>query len=47
MALRNQGLPARSLEELAEKAFGLMILGDDRAVHAVYIAGALVHQLGT
>jgi guanine deaminase len=47
MALRNQGLPARSLEELAEKAFGLMMLGDDRAVHAVYIAGTLVHRLET
>lgn len=47
MALRNQRLPARSLEELAEKAFGLMILGDDRAVHAVYIAGTLVHRLET
>lgn len=44
MATRNQGLPARS-SELAEKVFGMMILGDDRAVQAVYIAGVLAHSL--
>ena len=47
MATRNQGLPARSLSELAEKVFGMMILGDDRAVQAVYIAGVLAHSLAT
>jgi guanine deaminase len=45
MATRNQGLPAQSLEELAQKVFGLMMLGDDRAVQAVYIAGKLAHSL--
>jgi guanine deaminase len=45
MATRIQDFPARSLTELAEKVFGLMMLGDDRAVHAVYIAGELAHSL--
>ncbi len=45
MATRTKELPARSLTELAEKVFGLMMLGDDRAVQAVYIAGALAHSL--
>lgn len=45
MATRTQDFPARSVEELAEKVFGLMMLGDDRAVHAVYIAGNLAHSL--
>lgn len=41
MAIRNQNFPTASLTEMAEAAFGLMILGDDRAVEAVYIAGEL------
>jgi guanine deaminase len=41
MAIRNAGMPVQSLEELAEQVFGMMILGGDRAIHAVYIAGAL------
>ncbi|PZV10511.1 MAG: guanine deaminase [Leptolyngbya sp.] len=45
MATRNQGSPAQSLEELAQKIFGLMMLGDDRTVQAVYIAGKLAHSL--
>ncbi|MCY7391581.1 MAG: guanine deaminase [Leptolyngbyaceae cyanobacterium CAN_BIN12] len=47
MATRNQGSAAQSLEELAQKVFGLMMLGDDRAVQAVYIAGELAHSLAT
>ena len=47
MATRNQGSAAQSLEELAQKVFGLMMLGDDRAVQAVYIAGKLAHSLAT
>lgn len=43
MALRNQGLPSSSVEDLAEKAFGLMMLGDDRAIEATYVAGKLAH----
>ena len=39
MATRNQGASAQTLEDLAQKLFGLMMLGDDRAIQAVYIAG--------
>lgn len=39
MALRNRVVDAKSLDELAEKAFAMMILGDDRAVKATYVAG--------
>ena len=45
MAIRNASLPAQSLEELAQTAFGMMILGDDRAVEAVYIAGVLADAI--
>ncbi|MEX0271218.1 guanine deaminase [Leptolyngbyaceae cyanobacterium UHCC 1019] len=45
MATRNQSFPAQSLEELAQPLFGLMMLGDDRAIQAVYIAGKLAHSL--
>lgn len=44
MALRNPSLSAPSLAELADQVFALMMLGDDRAVQAVYIAGELAHQ---
>jgi guanine deaminase len=41
MALRNPKMPAESLslEALASALFGLMILGDDRAIVATYLAG--------
>lgn len=45
MAIRNPHVPAKSLENLAETVFGMMMLGDDRAVHAVYIAGNLAHAI--
>jgi guanine deaminase len=45
MATRNQGRLARSLEELEHQLFGLMMLGDDRVIQAVYIAGELAHSL--
>jgi guanine deaminase len=44
MALRNPTTEARSLDELAEKVFGMMILGDDRAVKATYVSGRLAYQ---
>ncbi len=44
MKLRNKQLPAQSLEELAEKLFGTLMLGDDRAIHATYIAGELAYS---
>jgi guanine deaminase len=39
MALRNPPMPVASIEELASALFGLMILGDDRAIVATDIAG--------
>lgn len=45
MAMRNQNFPARSVEALAEIAFGMMILGNDRAVQATYIAGELAYSI--
>ena len=44
MKLRNSSLKMSTLEELAEPAFAMMILGDDRAVVATYVAGNLVYQ---
>jgi guanine deaminase len=41
MALRNPIPHAGSLAELAEKAFAMMILGDDRSIAATYVAGNL------
>lgn len=43
MAFRNPTAPT-SLAELAEQAFAMMILGDDRTVRATYILGELVYQ---
>jgi guanine deaminase len=41
LALRNQG-EATTLAELADQLFGLLMLGDDRAIHATYVAGEKV-----
>jgi len=45
MALRNAVAAAESLDELAEKVFAMMILGDDRVVQATYIAGKLAYSI--
>jgi guanine deaminase len=39
MALRNPATTPTSLAELAERAFALIVLGGDRAIHATYIMG--------
>ena len=44
MALRNSTAQANSLNELADQVFATMILGDDRAVQATYVAGELAYQ---
>jgi guanine deaminase len=45
MALRNsQTPPAKTKAEIAEKAFTMMILGDDRTIRATYIAGELAYS---
>ncbi|WAL60899.1 guanine deaminase [Thermocoleostomius sinensis] len=43
LAVRNPTATATSLEELADRVFALMILGDDRAVQATYILGNLAY----
>jgi guanine deaminase len=44
MKLRNPVATAVSLDDLAEKAFAMLLLGDDRAIVATYIAGALAYH---
>ncbi len=44
MALRNPNVPAKTLEELADQAFALMMLGGDRSVVATYIIGDLAYS---
>jgi guanine deaminase len=44
MKLRNPNPDSASLAELADKAFAMMILGDDRAVKATYVAGAIAYS---
>jgi guanine deaminase len=44
MKLRNPSPESASLTELADKAFAMMILGDDRTVKAAYVAGALAYS---
>jgi guanine deaminase len=44
MAFRNPDTPATSLEELAERTFTVIMMGDDRAIHATYIMGELAYQ---
>ncbi|MFM2433079.1 MAG: hypothetical protein RLZZ511_4293 [Cyanobacteriota bacterium] len=39
MQLRNPTMPVENLEDLASALFGLMILGDDRAIVATYLQG--------
>ena len=42
MKLRNPNAKSENLTELAEKAFAMMVLGDERAVTATYVAGEAV-----
>lgn len=44
MAFRNSDSVPTSLEELAERVFSLVIMGDDRAVQATYITGELAYE---
>ncbi len=44
MALRNPTATAQSLEELAEKLFATIILGDDRTIEATYVLGDLAYK---
>ena len=44
MAFRNPDVIAKSVEQLSEKVFTLMMLGDDRAILATYIMGELAYE---
>ncbi len=44
MALRNADFPVKTLEDIADKAFAIMIMGDDRAIEATYIMGEIAYQ---
>jgi guanine deaminase len=43
LAFRNPSNTATSLEDLADKIFSLIIMGDDRAIDATYIMGELAY----
>ena len=43
-AFRNSATPATTLAEIADRAFSLIIMGDDRAVRATYILGELAYS---
>ncbi len=45
LALRNPVPVAANVEEVADLAFSLAILGDDRAITATYILGALAYEV--
>lgn len=44
MTFRNPAPKPTNLEELADTVFTLMIMGDDRAIHATYIMGQLAYE---
>lgn len=44
LAFRNQSPTPTSLSELADQLFSLIIMGDDRAIRATYIAGKLAYE---
>lgn len=44
MKFRNPNPTATTWEELTDKIFSLMIMGDDRAIRATYVMGELVYE---
>lgn len=44
MAFRNSPDAAKSVSELTDRAFSLIIMGDDRAIESVYILGELAYK---
>ena len=44
MTFRNPAPKPTTLEELADAVFTLMMMGDDRAIHATYIMGQLAYE---
>ncbi|MBW4508156.1 MAG: guanine deaminase [Scytonematopsis contorta HA4267-MV1] len=43
MAFRNPEATAKSLDELGDKLFSLIIMGDDRAIRATYVGGVIAN----
>ncbi len=46
MAFRNSSEVPESLNELGDRAFSLIMMGDDRAIESVYIQGNMAYQAG-
>lgn len=44
MAFRNPDVTPPTLEDLADRVFSLIIMGDDRAVRSTYVAGELAYE---
>jgi guanine deaminase len=44
LAVRTGNTMPQTLDELADKLFAVMILGDDRTIHATYVAGSLAYS---
>ena len=44
MRFRNGATLPQTLEQVCDRAFSLIIMGDDRAVHATYVMGELAHR---
>lgn len=44
LALRNQAEMPTTLEDLSDRLFSLIIMGDDRSIQATYILGELAYQ---
>lgn len=44
MALRNQAKTPTTLEELSDRLFSLIIMGDDRAIRATYLLGESAYE---
>ncbi len=44
MAFRNNATAPESLSELADRAFSLIIMGDDRAIESTYILGEIAYS---
>ena len=44
MGFRNGRTLPQSVEDICDRAFSLIIMGDDRAVHATYVMGQLIYS---
>ncbi len=44
LKFRNQTATAKNIDELKDKAFGLMLMGDERVIDKTYVAGKLMYS---